>query len=332
MISRSSIRNLKHKAKKSVLIRIGRTESSKEDPAFKELLSNVNQLKSELKDMQQSARLVVVTGRQHNDSLEKFCGAGLKGEDMFNKEDTFLRILEDRVCLALGNIISKDVEMLSDSIVEYKTAKLKFDSAHFKTLKNMKKNGDSDSIKNADEIVESNKELSELKDSYVASKAGVFSKVDVLRSHLNTRVSKSLEELSEASDMQHHQMYCQYIKEKLVKTSKICCGGRKARSQSMIVNKRSSTDAIVKRNRAASDDVLRVEDEKMTMIDTRLFQEDEIKNAEIELDEQSEGVEHSVSVKVQAEQKDSVDIKIPADKPSHIEEIKVSASPREESL
>jgi len=328
MISRASLRNLKHRAKKSVLIKIGRTSSSQEDPAFKELLANVKLVRSELKNMHQSARLVVVTGRQHNDSLEKLCGAGLKGEDMFNKEDVFLRVLEDRVCLALNNIISKDLETLGESIVEYKTAKLKFDTAYFKAQKNMKKT-DSEFVENFDEIMQSNTELLPLKENYDASKDKVISQRDVLLSHLNKRVTKSLEELSEASDMQHHQMYSQYIREKLMTISKICTEGRKGRSQSMIVSKRPTTET--RKDRARSNDLFMVEDEKM-MIDTRLLEE--VENKEMET-EQSEGVKNSVPIEVQAEQKDE----IPATKTPKIGDVKVdrmlgemSASPREESL
>jgi len=267
MFSRSSIRHLKHKAKKSVLKRIGMTESSLEEPAFKDILANVNLVRSELKDMHYSSRLVVITGRHYIDSLAKFCGDGLKGEELYNKEAVFLRLLEERVCPAIGSLLNRDLGKMSELIVEYKTAKLKFDTAHFKTIKDIEKKGMS--AENDDEIMQ-NGDLQALKDSYDASKLKVIEQRDVLLSHLDTKVGKTLEELREASDTQQHQLYCQFIKEKISNTAKMCVAegtstnSFKPRSKSMIMSQSPLTEKtnIERRNRSFSDNILRQDDEK----------------------------------------------------------------------
>jgi len=223
MFTRSSFRNLKHKAKKSVMLKIGKTESSQEDPAFKELLLKIDQVKIELRDMQKTSRSLIITGKQYNDNLERFCGV-LKGENLFNNEVVFLQVLEESVCPALSIMINKDLEQLSDLIVEYKMAKLNFDAAHFKAVKDIKKKGVDVSAENAVEVkVDTN--LPELKDLYIASKDNLICERDAFLNRLNTNMSKSLKELREASDSKHHQLYCQYFKDKLVKVSMICADG-----------------------------------------------------------------------------------------------------------
>jgi len=287
MFSRSSIRHLKHKAKKSVLIRIGKTESSQEEPAFKELMANVNLVRSELKDMYNSSRLVVVTGKQYFNSLAKFCGDRLRGEDLYNKEALFLRLLEDRVCPAIGTLLNKDLEMMRELIVEYKTAKLKFDTAYFKTQKDIeKKKGVS--AEDNDEVMQLNEDLQALKDSYGTSKESVTKQRDVILSNLNTKLGTTVEELSEASDTPQHQLYCQYIKEKISKTAKICIEGCSAnpfkgrsKSKSMIaVSPLIEQSVGGKRHRSFSEDIRRVDDEKKSSVETPVLavesDEDEI--------------------------------------------------------
>lgn len=225
MFTRSSFRNLKHKAKKSVMLKIGKTESSQEDPAFKKLLVKIDLVKSELRNMQKISRSVIVTGEQYNDNLEKFCGVGLKGENLFNNEAVFLQVLEESVCPALSTIINKDLEQLSDLIVEYKTAKLKYDAAHFKAVKDIKKKKVDVSAENVDEVMEVDTNLPDLKDLYIESKRKVIRERDAFLDRLNTITAKSLKELRESSDSQHHQLYCQYFKDKLMKMSQICADG-----------------------------------------------------------------------------------------------------------
>jgi len=269
MFSRSSIRHLKHKAKKSVLLRIGKTESSQEDPAFKDLIANVDLVRIHLKDMHNSSRLAVVTGRQYIDSLAKFCGDRLRGEDLYNKEAVFLRLLEDRVCPAIGSLLNKDLEKMRELIVEYKTAKLKLDRANFKTQKEVEKMGDS--TENDDEMKQVNEDLQALKDSYIASKVRVTEQRDALLSHLDTKLGATVEELKEASDTEQHQLYCQYIKEKISKTAKMCIEGstnpfKPIRSKSMIM---SQSPLIEHRNaelrdRSFSENIPKDDDKKGT--------------------------------------------------------------------
>jgi len=272
MFSRSSIRHLKHKAKKSVLIRIGKTESSQEDPVFKDLMTNVNLVRSELKDMHNSSRLVVVTGRRYIDSLAKFCGDRLRGEDLYNKEAVFLRLLEERVCPAIGSLLNKDLAKISELIVEYKSAKLKFDTAYFKTQKDIEKNTGVPA-ENDDDVMQANENLQALKDTYVTSKVRVTEQRDLLVSNLDTKLGTTLEELSEASDTKQHQLYCQYIKGKISKTAKMCVEGGstnpfKTRSRSMIAQ-----SPLLKqkdgenRDRSFSEDILRFEDEKKSSVE-----------------------------------------------------------------
>merc|ERR1719233_2605482 len=103
------------------MLKIGKTESSQEDPAFKNLLADIDQVKRELRDIHNTSRLVIVTGTQYNDNIEKFCGGGLKGESLFYNETVFLQVLEASVCQGLSKIVNQDLEQLSDLIVKYKT-------------------------------------------------------------------------------------------------------------------------------------------------------------------------------------------------------------------
>jgi len=273
MFSRSSIRHLKHKAKKSVLIRIGKTESSQEDPVFKDLMFNVSLVRSELKNMHNSSRLVVVTGRRYINSLAKFCGDRLRGEDLYNKEAVFLRLLEERVCPAIGSLLNKDLAKMSELIVEYKSAKLKFDTAYFKTQKDIEKKTGVPA-ENDDEVMQVNENLQALKDSYVMSKERVTEQRDVLLSNLDTKLGTTVDELSEASDTQQHQLYCQYIKGKISKTAKMCIEGsstnpfkgRRSKSmiaQSPLIKQRDGEN----RHRSNSEDILRFEDEKKSPVE-----------------------------------------------------------------
>merc|ERR1719259_926299 len=106
-----------------------------------------------------------------------------------------------------------------------------------------------------------NADLPALKETYEASKGKVIRQRDVIQAHIGSRVSKSLDELVKASDKEHHQMYCQYMKDRLIKISKMCADSRSNRARSM-GDQRPKTD-IENRNRAVSDNVLRADDEKM---------------------------------------------------------------------
>jgi len=350
MFSRSSIRHLKHKAKKSVLIRIGKTESSQEDPAFKELMANVNLVRSELKDMHNSSRLVVVTGKQYFDSLPKFCGERLRGEDLYNKEAVFLRLLEESVCPAIGSLLNKDLEKMRGLIVEYKTAKLKFDTAYFKTQKDIEKKK-SVSDENDDEVMQPNEDLQALKDSYVTSKESVTKHRDDLLSNLETKLGATVEELSEASDTQQHQLYCQYIKEKISKIAKICIEGSstipfmgRSKSKSMIAVQSSLLEqgAGEKRHRSYSEDIRRVDDEKKSLVEGTSpilvvkSDEDEIFKVPVDAGKEEEKDDGNSSHKPIASNSPDMEGEIlgNATRTQKVESHRkqMSASPREESL
>lgn len=258
--------------------RIGRTESTPEDPGFKDLLDGIDKVKSELKDIYISARYVVISGKQYNSNIEKFFGAGLQGEDLFIKESTFLRVMEERLCPALGSIINKELERLSESIVEYKSAKLKFDSAHFRTLKDINKANKGTPVtidNNSEEIMEANPDLPELKKAYMVSKQNVLRRRDVFQFNLNAKINKKLDMLREASDSEHHQLYCKHFKERLLKTSKTCDGefplGRLKRRGTFSYGQKQSVNSMTRaksesvaniRPTERKDDGLREVDEK----------------------------------------------------------------------
>jgi len=249
MLSRSSLRNLKHKAKKSLMIRIGRTESRPEDPGFKALLGKIDKMKNALKDTYNTTRYVVVSGKQHNQNIAKLCGAGLKGEDLFNKEAMFLREMEEGLSPALGRIVSKDIEKLNALIVEYKSAKLKFDTTIFNTVKSIKKQEMAVAVENEDEIMNANENLPPLRQAWIVSKRRVIWQRDVVLKNLSIKVGKKLDELTKASDTQHHQLYCQYLKKRLDDTYKICANGN---TMNMLMRSQTFTQPPKKSVPAAS--------------------------------------------------------------------------------
>jgi len=217
MFSRASFRNLKHMAKKGIMKRVGLTESTPEDPRFKALLVALDRAKRELKGIYNTTRDVVISGKMYNKNLEKFCGPGLKGENLYNKETEFLRVIEERLYPTLGRIITKHVDRLSMMIIEYKTAKLKFDSTQFQTVKDIQKQGSDVAVENPELIMQSNPDLVALKEAYIVSKDKVREQRDVIVSQLQNNVRRRLTELTEASDTHHHRMYCRYFKERLTK-------------------------------------------------------------------------------------------------------------------
>lgn len=215
--SRATFRHLKHKTKKGLMLKIGQTESQPEDPNFKQLLSIINDVKQHLREMYSTCRSVAASGKQYNEKLEKFCGFGLRSEEVFNKEAEFINILDDRVCNALGRIVNKDIKTIDEVIVQYKTAKLNFDALHFKTVKQMRKKGQNVTVEQADEVMLANVDLPALNEAYIAAKENVRSQREVLLTHLKTKIESRLDELREVSNAQHHQLYCRYFKERLAK-------------------------------------------------------------------------------------------------------------------
>jgi len=218
IFSRATFRNLKHKTKKGLMLKIGQTESQPEDPNFKQLLSVLNDVKQQLREMYSTFRSVVASGKQYNEKLEMFCGFGLRSEEVFNKEAEFINTLDDRVCNALGRIVNKDIKTMDEVVVQYKTAKLNFDALHFKTVKQMRKKGKNVTVEQADEVMLANVDLPALNEAYIAAKENIRSQREVLLTHLKTKIESRLDELREISKAQHHQLYCRYFKERVVKT------------------------------------------------------------------------------------------------------------------
>lgn len=204
------------------MLKIGQTESQPEDPNFKQLLSILNEVKQQLREMYSTCRSVAVSGKQYIEKLEKFCGFALRSEEVFNKEAEFINTLDDRVCSALGRIVNTDIKAMDEVIVQYKTAKLNFDALHFKTVKQMRKNGINVTVEQADKVMQANVDLPALNEAYLAAKENVRSQREVLLTHLKTKIEDRLEELQEVSSAQHHQLYCQYFKERLGKTIETC--------------------------------------------------------------------------------------------------------------
>jgi len=217
IFSRATFRNLKHKTKKGLMLKIGQTESQPEDPNFKQLLSILNDVKEQLREMYSTCRSVAAAGKQYNEKLEKFCGFGLRSEEVFNKEAEFINTLDDRVCNALRRIVNKDILTMDKVLVLYKTAKLKFDALHFKTVKRMRRKRKNVTFELADEVMLANVALPTLNDAYIAAKENVQLQREVLLTHLKTKIKRRLDELREVSNAQHHQLYCRYFKERLAK-------------------------------------------------------------------------------------------------------------------
>jgi len=222
MFTRASFRNLRHKTKKGLMLKIGQTESQPEDPDFKHLLNTLDEAKKELKEIYNAARNVATSGKKFNENLEKFCGFGLRSEDVFSKDTEFLGTLEERVCTALGRIVNKDIKDLNEAVVQYKSAKLRFDAIHFKTVKAMRKEGKAVMVEHANEVMASNTELPALNEAYLDAKSKVRAQRDLIVSHLQTKVASRIDELCEISNAEHHQLYCKYFQERLQKTIDVC--------------------------------------------------------------------------------------------------------------
>jgi len=227
--NRASIRNLKHKTKKGMMKRIGMTESRPEDPEFKNLLAKLSKFKTELREIYSTSGNVAVSGEQFHKELEKFCGLGLRTEQVFFKEEEFINFLREGVCSALRKVAVEDINTLDEYIVRYKTAKLAFDATYFKTVKRMRKHGGSEASESEEIVLQNNSDLPALQQAYVASKEVVLSQYRVMISNLKKRVGQRLQELREVSPALHHQLCVQYFAQRLIQALEIC--DEKARSE-----------------------------------------------------------------------------------------------------
>jgi len=201
--------------------RVGLTESRPEDENFKTMLENLNQFKTELREIYKISRNVTSSGKKFHDELEKFCGLGLRSEQIFFKETEFLNTLGDRLCSALGTIVGKDFDTLTDLIGKYKTAKLDFDSNYHWTVKKIRKLGGPGAAENEDEIMQTNSNLPGLHQKYILSKDMLCLQRDLTVSQLAEKVGQRLLDLRVASGGLHHQIFCMYIARKLLNIAEI---------------------------------------------------------------------------------------------------------------
>lgn len=204
------------------MLRVGQTESQPEEPEFLHLLSTLDEAKGKLKEIYNTSQSVASAGMKFNENLEKFCGFGIRNEDVFTKDAEFLTVLAERVCTALGRIVNIDINTLNEAIVQYKAAKLRFDALHYKTVKKMRKEGKTVTVENADDVMKANMELPALHKIYLVKKLEIQRLRDVIVSHLRTKVASRMEELRAVSNAKHHQLYCKYFEERLKKTAEIC--------------------------------------------------------------------------------------------------------------
>jgi len=223
MFTKTSYKAFKHKAKKGMMKRVGRVESRPEDPSFKAVLAALDQLKAELKDFHFKAHGAARAGKNYNSSLEHFCGSGIKGEGLFNKENLFVNAMSEHFGPSLDQFITVEIPKLEELVVAYKTAKLNFDSTYFLTVKDMKKKevagGDV-----LEEVIKNNANLPVLQQEYVDSKKEIINQRNTIISELENDVTNALLEVQQSSDAQHHQLYVMYLQKRLARTIAICDG------------------------------------------------------------------------------------------------------------
>jgi len=223
MFTKTSYKAFKHKAKKGMMKRVGRVESRPEDPSFKAVLAALEQLKAELKDFHFKAHGAARAGKNYNSSLEHFCGSGIKGEGLFNKENLFVNALSEHFGPSLDQFITVEIPKLEELVVAYKTAKLNFDSTYFLTVKDMKKK----EITGTDvleEVIKNNANLPALQQEYVDSKKEIINQRNTIKSELENDVTNALSEVQQSSDAQHHQLYVMYLQKRIARTISICDG------------------------------------------------------------------------------------------------------------
>jgi len=223
MFRKTSYRNLRHKAKKGMMKRIGKVESSTEDPNFKAILSAMVKLKLELKEFQFQTNAAVQAGKTYINSIENFCGSGIKGEELYNKEDLFISTLHECFAPTIDNLVTIEIPKMEELVVAYKTAKLKFDSTYFQTTKDMRKK----EIEGSDvfeEVMKNNANLTSYQQSYFDSKREITNQQNVLKGRLENEVSNALSEVQRASNAEHHQLYIDFMTKRVSKTASICNG------------------------------------------------------------------------------------------------------------
>jgi len=223
MFSKTSYKAFKHKAKKGMMKRIGMVESRPEDPNFKAILAAMEKLKLEVKEFHFQTYGAAQAGKSYNNSIEHFCGPDIKGEELFNKEDSFISAVQERFHPTLDQLVEVEIPKMEELVVAYKTAKLKFDSTYFQTVKDMKKKEIAGFDKH-EEVLKTDPNLPALQQSYFDSKKEIINQQDVLKGRLENEVNNALLAVQEASNAEHHQLYVEYMKKRIVRTAAICEG------------------------------------------------------------------------------------------------------------
>lgn len=223
MFSKTSYKALKHKAKKGMMKRIGMVESRPEDPSFKAILSAMEDLKLALREFHFQIDGAAQAGKSYNNSIEHFCGPDIKGEELFNKEDLFISAVQERFHPTLDQMVQVEIPKMEELVVAYKGAKLKFDSTYFQTVKEMKKK-EIAGFEKPEEVLKNDANLPALQQSYFDSKQDIINQQDVLKGRLENDVTNALLEVQEASNAEHHQLYVEYMRKRIVRTAVICEG------------------------------------------------------------------------------------------------------------
>jgi len=203
--------------------RIGKVESRPEDPNFKAILSAMEKLKLELKEFQFQTHGAAQAGKTYNSSIEHFCGSGIKGEKLYNKEDLFVSAVQERFAPTLDHLVTIEIPKMEELVVAYKTAKLNYDSTYFQTVKDMRKKEIAGFDKH-EEVMKNNDKLPALEQSYFDSKKEIINQQNVLKGGLENEVTSGLLEVQEASDAEHHLLYVDFMKRRIVRTAAICEG------------------------------------------------------------------------------------------------------------
>lgn len=223
MFSKTSFKAFKHKAKKGMMQKIGKLESRPEDPNFIAILSSMEKLKNELKEIQFQVYEAARAGKHFNNTLEHLCGSGIKGEALFNKEDLFVCGLQERVGPTLDHLVMNDIPKMEELVVSYDMAKLNFDSAFFITGKDMRKK----EIVGAevhDEVMKNNANLPALEQCYLDAKKDIINQQNFIKGRMENEVLSALIEVHESSDAKHHHLYIDCMKKRIAIAIAICEG------------------------------------------------------------------------------------------------------------
>jgi len=228
--------------------RIGKVESSTEDPNFKAILSAMEKLKLELKEFQFHTNAAAQAGKTYTAAIEHFCGSSVKGEKLYNKEDSFVRAIQERFAPTLDHLVTIEIPKMEELVVAYKTAKLKFDSTYSQTVKDMRKKEIAGSDKH-EEVMKFNDRLPVLQKGYFDSKKEIINQQNVLKGRLENEVSSALLEVLAASDAEHHQLYVDFMERRIVRTAAICKGTAVVGQTEIDEQKRENVDAELQNDR-----------------------------------------------------------------------------------